>query len=142
MSGDASTTVDVMKENTARIMDKLDSQMPLYVKMHSDLYTEHNRLSENFFKAAYALEQAELNLLFHGQVPEIVEPWIRLQANVTMSQIEMASMFLKWYPQMYVVTLKFLDQALQNYVRAVCAPLQDGEASSLDDMPDVRKDAA
>ena len=142
MSEAASTTVDVMKENTARIMEKLDSQVPLYVKMHSDLYREHNRLLENFFKSAYALEQAELDLLFHGRVPEIVEPWIRTQANVTVSQIELAGVFLKWYPQMHILTLKFLDRALQNYVHAICAPFQNGEAPSLDDEPDIREDVS
>ena len=140
MSGN--TTVDIIKENTDHIMKKLDSQVPLYVKMHSDLYREHNRLSENFFKAAYALEQAELDMLFGGQAPEVVEPWIRMQANVTVSQIELAGMFLKWCPQMYVLALKFLDQALQNYVRAVCAPFKNGEASSPNDDPDVQKDAS
>lgn len=142
MSEAASTTVDVMKENTARIMKKLDSQVPLYVKMHSDLYREHNRLLENFFKSAYALEHAEIDMLFPCWVPEIVEPWIRMQANATVSQIELAGVFLKWYPQMHVLTLKFLDRALQNYVRAICTPFQNGEAPSLDDGPNIRKDVS
>ena len=140
MSGDTVTTVDIMKENTERIIKKLDSQVPLYIKMNSDLYTAHNRLLENFFKAAYALEKAEIDMLFDGRVPEIVEPWIRMQANVTVSQIELAGMFLKWCPQMYVLALKFLDQALQNYVQFITALFQNGKVQSLDGDPDGRED--
>ena len=136
------TTVDIIKENTERIMKKLDSQVPLYVKMHSDLYRAHNRLTENFFKAAYALEQAELDMLFSGRVPEAVEPWIRMQTNTAVSQIELAGLFLKWCPQMYVLTLKFLDQALQNYVRAVSTSFQNGKTPGPDGDLGVQKDAS
>lgn len=139
MSENESTTVDIVKENTARILEKIDSQVPLYVKMHSDLYRAHNRLLENTFKAAYSLERAELDLFIHARVPEVTEPWIRLHANAVVAQIELAGEFLKWYPQMYVLALKFLDRALQNYVRAICASTGDSEASGSDDGPDARK---
>ena len=133
MSGDVPTTVDVMKENAVRVMEKIDSQIPLYVKMSSDMYREHNSLLEHFFKAAYSLERTELEMFFSAWKSGTAEPWIRSYTNAVMAQAELAGGFLKWYPQMYVLTLKFLDKSLQDYVRAICSPFLDDGTANPDD---------
>ena len=44
-------TSDIVKDNAARVMKKIDTQIPLYVKMYSDLYREYMRIIEDTFEA-------------------------------------------------------------------------------------------
>jgi hypothetical protein len=110
---------DVLKDSTSSVMKKIDAQVPLYIRMNTEMYREHNRLAESLLEAGYSLERMGPNAPLRQEVRWAMEMGIRLYAKTVMAQAEMCGVFLKWYPHAYVSTLKSFDQAMRNWTRII-----------------------
>ena len=108
---------DVLKDSTTKVMKKIDAQVPLYVRMNSSIYREHNRLAKSLLEAGYSLERMGMGSPLRQDVRWAAEMGIRLYAKTMMVQAEMCGQFLRWYPQMYISALRSFDQVVRNWVR-------------------------
>lgn len=108
---------DVLKDSTTKVMKKIDAQVPLYVRMNSEIYREHNRLAKSLIEAGYSLERMGVGAPLRQETRWAVDTGIRLYAKTMIVQAEMYGEFLKWYPRVYVSTLRSFDQAMRNWVR-------------------------
>ena len=109
--------MDVLKDSTTKVMKQIDAQVPLYVRMNSEIYREHNRLAESLLEVGYSLERIGVGASLRQEARWAVDAGIRMYAKTVMVQAEMYGEFLKWYPQMYVSMLRSFDQAMRNWVR-------------------------
>lgn len=101
---------DIMKSNTSEIIKKMESQIPTYFQMHSDVYTEFLHTMDDLFGTCYIAEKEffdKLNLdqyalkLFDGNLKNITKMYS--------SQIDMSTDFLKAYSQMRISSIKLFD---------------------------------
>lgn len=110
-------TSDMVKDNAERIMNKIDTQIPLYVKIQSDLYREYIHIIEDFFKAGNTLESASTNTLFQDQLSKnIIEYNIRTCSNVVLVGLDIYGEYLKWYSDVRLAGMKSLNQSIHNYM--------------------------
>jgi len=54
---DKISACDVMKENTSKVIKKMESQIPSYVQEYSDLYTEYLHTFDDLFGTCYISEK-------------------------------------------------------------------------------------
>ncbi len=101
---------DIMKSNTSEIIKKMESQIPTYFQMHSDVYTEFLHTMDDLFGTCYIAEKEffdKLNLdqytlkLFDGNWKNITKMYS--------SQIDKSTDFLKAYSQMRISSIKLFD---------------------------------
>ncbi len=117
VADDTRSMTDVLKDSTTKVMKKIDAQVPLYVRMNSSIYREHNRLAESLLEAGYSLERMGMGSPLHQEARWAAEMGIRLYAKTMMVQAEMCGQFLRWYPQTYISALRSFDQVVRNWVR-------------------------
>ena len=117
MADDTRSMTDVLKDSTTKVMKKIDAQVPLYVRMNSSIYREHNRLAESLLEAGYSLERMGMGSPLRQEARWAAEMGIRLYAKTMMVQAEMCGQFLRWYPRVYVSALRSFDQVVRNWVR-------------------------
>lgn len=123
-------TSDIIKDNAARVMKKIDMQIPLYVKMYSDLYREYMRIMEDTFEAGLILELAETNKLPQNQLSkDIVEYNIRTYSNAVLMGLDIYGEYLKWYSDIRLAGMKSLDQAIHNYMSMAGMPIKRSTSS-------------
>lgn len=116
------STFDVIKENTSKVMSKMDSQIPLYVKMHSDMYRRYRHMMDDFFDAGYALERAELDLLFQNDgTRRAAETATRLYSNTMLANLSMYGEFLKWYAHAQRANMRAVDNIYHNFLKSLGA---------------------
>ncbi|MCE2508958.1 MAG: hypothetical protein J4G04_06650 [Nitrosopumilaceae archaeon] len=116
MADGTRSMTDVLKDSTSKVMKTIDAQVPLYVRMNSSIYREHNRLAESLLEAGYSLERMGIGVPLGQEVRWAADMGIQLYAKTMMAQAEMYGEFLKWYPQVYVSALRSFDQAMKNWV--------------------------
>ena len=117
MAGGTHSITDVLKDSTTKVMKKIDAQVPLYVRMNSEIYRENNRLAKSLLEAGYSLERMGTGAPLRQEARWAMDTGIRLYAKTVMVQAEMYGEFLKWYPRMYVSVLRSFDRAMRNWVR-------------------------
>ncbi len=136
--GDRST-FDVIKENTSKVMSKMDSQIPLYVKMHSDVYRRYRHMMDDFFDAGYALERAELDLLFQNDgTRRAAETATRFYSNTMLANLSMYGEFLKWYAHAQRANMRAIDSIYHGFLKSLGAEPDEaaGEPAGSTSPPD------
>ncbi|MDE1765618.1 MAG: hypothetical protein KGI27_04980 [Thaumarchaeota archaeon] len=115
---------DIMKDNLAKIIGKMESQVPTYVKTYSDIYTEYLHMIEDSFGTCY-ISQKELfdKLGFDQKNLKNFNNYWNVLTQVITSQIDMSTNFMKVYAQTRIATIKSYDQYMH--------PLMDNYAKTL-----------
>lgn len=122
MAEEDQSTFDMIKENTSKVMSKMDSQIPLYVKMHSDIYRRYRHMMDDFFDAGYALERAELDILFRNDgTRKAAETTTRLYSNALLANLGMYGEFLKWYAHAQRANMRAMDNIYHGFMKSLGA---------------------
>lgn len=122
MAEEDQSTFDMIKENTSKVMSKMDSQIPLYVKMHSDIYRRYRHMMDDFFDAGYALERAELDILFRNDgARKAAETATRLYSNAILANLGMYGEFLKWYAHAQRANMRAMDNIYHGFMKSLGA---------------------
>lgn len=118
-------TSDIVKDNAARVMKKIDMQIPLYVKIYSDLYREYMRIIEDTFEAGHTLETAETNKLPQNKLSkDIIEYNIRTYSNAVLMGLDVHGEYLKWFSDIRLAGIKSLDLAIHSYMTMAGMPIK------------------
>ena len=145
MSSEIPTAYDIVRENTTRIMNKVDSQIPFYIKMGSDIYTEYLHTVEDMLEVGYKMEQAELNTLFSDAWSrKALQQFASMYSGSVLMNLEVYGQFLKWYSGMRVSGMQSVHKATRNYMEMMDAHLKGPGAATTPpsgDPGDARKAA-
>ena len=57
LSEQKTTTPSIIKDNTLEIIEKIDSKIPTYVKLYSDLYKKYLHMTSDFCTASYSTQK-------------------------------------------------------------------------------------
>ena len=110
---DTISICDVMKNNTSEIIQKLESQIPTYAQLYSDLYTKYLHMMDDFYSACYVSEKEFFDKLGMDQKAlGLVDTYWKSITELTLNQIDLATNFAKMYVQFRLSTLDSYDKAV------------------------------
>jgi len=102
---------ELMKDNTSKVIKKMESQIPLYLQLYADLYTEYLHTFDDLFGACYIGEKQFYEKLGINQdtIKKLDNNWNSL-TNFYANQIEISTNFLRSYVQMRISAIKSYDR--------------------------------
>ena len=101
---------DIMKNNTSKVIKKLEMQIPSSVQQYSDLYTAYLHTVDDIFGTCYIAEKEffdKLNL-DQGVLREFQE-FSNVFTKMYLDQIEMSAKYVETYVQTRKSSLKIYD---------------------------------
>ena len=101
---------DIMKNNTSKVIKKLEMQIPSSVQQYSDLYTAYLHTIDDVFSTCYIAEKKlydKLNL-DQGVLRELQE-FSNVLTKTYLNQIEMSAKYADTYVQTRKSSLKVYD---------------------------------
>lgn len=102
---------DIMKDNTTKIIKKIESQIPSYMQWYSDLYTEQLHSLDDVFGTCYIWQKQYFDRLGIDQksMKAISDYW-NVLTETALSQLEISNNMQKAYIQTRVAGIKSYDQ--------------------------------
>ena len=101
---------DIMKNNTSKVIKKVEAQIPSSVQQYSDLYTTYLHTIDDIFGTCYIAEKElydKLNL-DQGVLKEF-QKFSNVLTKTYLDQIEMSSKYVEAYVQIRKSSLKTYD---------------------------------
>jgi len=102
---------DIMKNNTSKIIRKMESQIPSYVQEYADLYAEYLHTIDDLFGTCYLSEKEFFDKLNIDQ--KTLKEFDNLSGfweKIATSQIETSTNFMRTYVQMRISAIKSYDK--------------------------------
>lgn len=141
MASEGQSACDIARENASRVMAKIDSQIPLYVKMQSDMYRRYRQMVDDLLEAGYALERAGLEVPFRSEYARLAASMAtRVYSNTILAQLNVYGEFLKWYVQANRQNMRVSEKAFRRFIRSLEAGKGAGQVDS--SRSEQQKDAA
>ena len=101
---------NMMKNNTSTLVKKAQSQIPTYVQLYSDVYTEYLHMVDDLFGTCYIAEKQFFEKFnIDSATMKVFSNYMNSLTNVYSSQIDMSTDFLKNYSQMRIAMIKSYD---------------------------------
>ncbi len=101
---------DIMKGNTSEIIKKMESQIPTYFQIHSDVYTELLHTMDDLFGTCFIAEKEFFDKLnFDQYTMKLFDSYWKNITKMYSSQIDMSTNFLRAYSQMRISGIKLFD---------------------------------
>ena len=101
---------DIMKNNTSKVIKKLEAQIPSSVQQYSDLYTTYLHTVDDIFGTCYIAEKElydKLNL--DQEVLREFQEFSNVLTKTYLDQIEMSAKYVDAYVQTRKSSLKVYD---------------------------------
>lgn len=117
---------DVMKNNTSKIIKKVESQIPTTVQMYSDLYSEYLHTYDDLFGTCYIAEKNFFDKLGIDQKTlTSFDEYSNVMTNFYSSQIEKTTNFLATYVKMRISAIKSFDRYMHVIMDSYAKTLSD-----------------
>ncbi len=104
---------DLMKSNTSEILQKMESQTPIFLQGYADLFTKYLHSFDTLFGTCRISEKQFFDRfgIDHTVMEEIAEYW-NFVKNLTNIQIESYSKFVQDYIEFRISTMNSFDKSL------------------------------
>ncbi len=115
---------DIMKDNTTTTIRKMESQIPTYVQLYSDLYTEYLRSLDNVFGTCYISQKEFFDKMGFDQktLANVKEYWDAIM-EVFSTQVDVSTNFQSFYIKTRIESIKSFNKHIQisieNYARVL-----------------------
>lgn len=111
---------EIMKENTSDVIKKMESQIPLYIKLYSDYYREYLHMVDDVFRTCYISEKEFIdNLNLDQNLVKAFTDYSKTITDIVNSQIEISTNLFRNYLQLRMTGVKNFDNAahltMKNY---------------------------
>ena len=101
---------DIMKNNTSKVIKKLEAQIPSSVQQYSDLYTTYLHTVDDIFGTCYIAEKELFDKLNLDQrVLREFQVFSNVLTKTYLNQIEMSAKYIETYVQIRKSSLKTYD---------------------------------
>jgi hypothetical protein len=113
---------DIMKDNTTATIRKIESQLPTYVQLYSDLYIEYLHSLDNVFGTCYISQKEFFDKMGFDQkiLANLKEYWDAITSTF-LTQIEMSTNFQSFYIKTRIEAIKSFNKyaqlSMENYTR-------------------------
>lgn len=110
---DTVSVCDIMKNNTSKIIRKMESQIPTYAELYSDLYTKYLHTIDDLYSTCYVSEKEFFDKLGIDKTTlGAFDAYWKFVTDMTLSQIELTTNFAKMYAQFRLSTLDSYDKLI------------------------------
>ncbi|MGI0073718.1 MAG: hypothetical protein ACREA3_07900 [Nitrosotalea sp.] len=114
---------DVMKDKTSEVIQKVESKVPTYTELYTDLCIKYLHTTDDLYGAWYLSQKGFFgNLGTDKPALQAFDSYWKFITNMTTSQIEMAANFAKMYVQSRLATIDSYDKVanlmIDSYARA------------------------
>ena len=121
---------DIMKGNTSEIIKKMESQIPTYFQMHSDVYTEFLHTMDDLFGTCFIAEKEFFDKLnFDQYTLKLFDSYWKNITKMYSSQIDMSTNFLRAYSQMRISGIKLFDNYMHVMIESYAKMLSQYNSS-------------
>ena len=105
---------DVMKNNTSEIIQKLESQIPTFTQLYTDLYTKYLHMMDDFYSTCYESGKEFFDKQgIDEKALGLVDTYWKSITELTLNQIELVTNFAKMYGQFRLSTLDSYDKVVR-----------------------------
>ncbi|MFQ5573015.1 MAG: hypothetical protein ACE5EJ_02065 [Nitrosopumilaceae archaeon] len=121
---------DIMKGNTSEIIKKMESQIPTYFQMHSDVYTEYLHSMDDLFGTCFIAEKEffdKLNLDQHTL--KLFDSYWKNLTKMYSFQIDLSTDFLRTYSQVRISAIKLFDDYMHAMMESYAKMLSQYNSS-------------
>ena len=102
---------DIMKNNTSKVIKKMEFQVPTYIQNYSDLYTSYLHAFDDIFGTCYIAEKQFFDKLgIDQETLKTLEGYSNSLTNVCSSQIDISTKFLRTYVQLRTSAIESYDR--------------------------------
>jgi len=121
---------ETMKSNTSQIIRKMESHIPTFAQLSSDLYSEYLHMYDDLFATCYAAQKDFLDKtgMDQNMLADWKEYW-KLATQITNSQIDFAANFAKEYVKTRIATIKLFDHYTHQVIDSYAKVFSKGSAS-------------
>jgi hypothetical protein len=102
---------DIFKENTSKVIKKLEMQIPSHFQIYSDMYKEYLHVIDDIFGTCILSEKEFFDKMkIDRRLMKNIETFTNYFTGIGINQIENYDNYLKWYAQMRILGMKSYDQ--------------------------------
>jgi hypothetical protein len=114
---------DIMKNNTTEIIQKIESKLPDYGELYTDLYTKYLHTVDDLYGTCYLSEKGFFDKLGMNKAAiQAFDAYWESITSMVLSQIDLGADFAKMYVQFRLATIDSYDRMahlmMDNYARA------------------------
>jgi pyruvate carboxylase len=108
---------NIMKDNTSEIIEKIDSKIPVYAQLYSDVYKKYLHIMSNFYGTS-CLAQKEFfdKMGVNDAILTMFDVYLRLVKQMILLQIDINESMAKSYVGHRLTVLDFYDQMINTNI--------------------------
>jgi len=107
----SSSICNIFKNNTSKIINKLEMQIPSHFQIYSDIYKEYLHVMDDVFGTCILSEKEFFDKINMEQNSmKNIELYTNYLTGIWVNQIENYDNYLKWYSQIRISGMKSYDQ--------------------------------
>jgi len=119
-SSEQKTTIsiqNIVKENTSEIIEKIDSKIPTYVQLYSDLYKKYLHIASNFCNTTYLTQKEFFDKMGIDDTRlAMFDAYLESVKKMVLLQIDMNESMIKSYVGNRLTVLDFYDQMMNGSI--------------------------
>ncbi len=121
---------DIMKNNTSTIINKIESQIPTYFQMQSDVYKEYLHSLDDLFGTCFISEKEFFEKLNLDQnTLRFFDNYWKNLTKLCLSQIDISTNFLRMYSKMRISAIKSFDSHMHMMMESYATMLSQFNSS-------------
>ena len=110
---DSISICDVMRNNSSTFVKKVESQLPTYAQVYSDIYREYLHMVDDLSGTCYISEKEFFDKLNIDQSQlKVFDEYLRSLTNMYSSHIDFSTDFLRNYSAVRISMIKTYDISL------------------------------
>jgi len=107
----------IIQDNTSEIIEKIDSKIPSYVQLYSDLYKKYLHMASNLCDVTYSSQKKFYDKIGVSDAGLVMfDTYLRSVKKMILLQIDINENIVKSYVNNRLTVLEFYDQMMSNNI--------------------------
>ena len=116
---DSISICNVFKDDTSKIIKKLEMQIPSHFQIYSDMYKEYLHVLDDIFGTCVMSEKEFFDKMnIDKNLMKNIESYSNYVRGIWINQIENYDNYLKWYSQMRISGMKSYDKFVHSMMES------------------------
>ena len=125
-TSNSSSVCNIFKDNTSKVIKKLEIQIPSHFQIYSDMYKEYLHVIDDIFGTCILSEKEFFDKMNMDQNSmKNIESYTNYLTGIWVNQIENYDNYLKWYSQMRISGMKSYDQFVHTMMNSYSKTLSN-----------------
>ncbi|MGI0006436.1 MAG: hypothetical protein ACREAR_00360 [Nitrosotalea sp.] len=110
-------TFSILEDNVSEIIEKMESKIPTYVKLYSDLYKKYLHIMNNFCNTCHFTQKEFVDkIVVDDAVITMFDAYLRSIKQMALLQIDLNENMIKNYVGFRLTALDFYDQMINGNI--------------------------